>query len=92
MNTFISWEMFADFSFFMSMIYMITEYLKDMKFIKLLPTKYLSSIIAFVLLMTVSLHNGTFLFWNMPLYILNALMMSLTANGLSNFNKTMVRK
>lgn len=92
MNTFIGWEMFADFSFFVSMIFMITEYLKDIKFIKQIPTKYLSSFISFLLLITVSIQNGTFSLWDIPLFILNGIMISLTANGLSNFNKTMVGK
>jgi hypothetical protein len=74
------------------MIFMITEYLKDLKFINIIPTKYLSSLIALILLITVSFQSGNFTLWNIPLFLLNAIMISLTANGLSNFNKTMVRK
>jgi len=87
MNDFIAWEMFKDYTFFTMMVFLLVEYFKEVKYIKLIPTKYFSSFIAMTLLFTVSLYSGDFTFWSIPLYFFNGVLISLASNGLANFNK-----
>ena len=85
MNDFITWAILGTYATFVTMVYMVVEFTKELPFIKMVKTKYYSAIVAFVLMLAVVIHDGSFLFGDIPLYMLTAISVSLGANGLSNF-------
>lgn len=85
MNDFITWVILGTYATFVTMVYMVVEFTKELRFIKAIKTKYYSAIIAFVLMLAVVIHDGSFLLGDIPLYVLTAISVSLGANGLSNF-------
>ena len=87
MNDFITWAVLGTYATFVTMVYMVVEFTKELPPIKAIPTKYYSAIVAFFLMLAVVLHEGTFTFWDIVLYALTAISVSLGANGLSNFTK-----
>lgn len=86
MNEFLTWEVLLTFTGLVTTTYMVTEFTKEIPFIKKLPTKYWSYIIALILLFSVNLVTGSFRYEDIVLYLLNAIPVSLSANGLNNFN------
>ena len=92
MEEFLTWEMLLTFSGLTSTVYMVTEFTKEVKLISKIKTKYWSYIIALFLLFAVNLVTGAFKKENTILYVLNAIPVSLSANGLSNFNNKQLDK
>lgn len=86
MEEFLTWEILLTFSGLVSTVYMVTEFTKGLWIIDKIPTKYWSYIIALILLVSVNLVTGGFKTEDVLLYILNAIPVSLSANGLSDFN------
>lgn len=86
MNEFLTWEVLLTFTGLVTTTYMVTEFTKEIPLIKKMPTKYWSYIIALVLLFAVNLVTGSFKYEDIVLYLLNAIPVSLSANGLNNFN------
>ena len=82
---FVTWGMLASYATLVSIVYLVVEFTKEIKWLKSFKTKYYSSIIAFVLILLFNLHGGTFEIWDIVLYLLSAVMISLTGNGLSDF-------
>ena len=66
---------------------MTVEFTKEIKLLKKVPTKYWSYFVALFLLITTNLVTGTFEFRDIVLYLLNAIVVSLSSNGLKDFNK-----
>lgn len=60
---------------------LIIEFLKDIQPIKKIPTRFLVMIIAFILVITVSLVTEKFALSNIPLYIVNSLLVTSSAIG-----------
>lgn len=87
MEQFITWNILATYTTFVSVVYMVVEFIKEIKYIKKIKTKYLSFIVAFILMVITNLVLGTFNFFDIVLYILSSISISLGANGLSDFNK-----
>lgn len=86
MNDFLTWEQLAIFTVFTGVVFAIVEFIKEIKHIKNVPTKYLSALITFMLMLLIAFRTGTFLFWDIPLYLINGIFISLSANGLATFN------
>lgn len=89
MNEFFTWEVLLTFTGLTTVTYMVTEFTKGIPFIKKIPTKYWSYLIALVLLFAVNLVTGNFKYEDIILYLLNAIPVSLSANGLNDFNVNM---
>ena len=87
MNEYITWEILATYATFVTIVFMVVEFTKELPVIYLMPTKYYSAIIAFVLILLVQFHADTFAYFDIVLYILTAMSVSLGSNGLANFNK-----
>lgn len=87
MESFLTWDVLTTYTSFVSIVFMVVEFIKELKFIKKVPTKYLSFFIAFVLLLITNLVMSTFKFEDIIIYLLTAISISLGSNGLSNFNK-----
>ncbi len=86
MTDFLTWDGLKTYATFISIVYMVVEFTKEMRVIKKIPTKYWSFFIAFFLLLLVNIAMNTFCFVDIFLYILTSLSISLGSNGLSDFN------
>lgn len=87
MNEFVTWEMLINYSTLVTIVFMVVEFTKNLKIFDILPTKYYSAIISIILIVLTHLQAGTFKLWDIVLYILSGIVISLSANGLSDFNK-----
>lgn len=87
MNNFLTWEVLLTFSGLVGAVYMVVEFTKEIPIIKKIPTKYWSWIITLILLIATNLVLGSFSCKNIILYMLNSIVISLSSNGLSDFNK-----
>ena len=87
MEQFLTWEMLGDFETFVFAVFSIVAVSKNFWVIKKIPTRLWSIIVSFVLLLLVNLQAGTFMAWNIALYAVNSILISLTANGLADINK-----
>lgn len=87
MDSFLTWEVLLTFSGLVGAVYMVVEFTKEIPLIKKIPTKYWSWIIALILLVATNLVLKSFEYKDIVLYILNAIVISLSSNGLSDFNK-----
>ena len=87
MDNFITWDVLKTYASFVTIVFMVVEFTKDLKYIKKIQTKYWSFIVAFILLTITNAVLGTFRFVDIILYALSSMSISLGANGLSNFNK-----
>lgn len=87
MDNFLTWEVLLTFSGLVGAVYMVVEFTKEIKFINKIPTKYWSFFIALFLLIITNIVTGTFECKDFILYFLNAIVVSLSSNGLNDFNK-----
>ena len=87
MENFLTWDVLTTYTSFITVVYMLVEFTKELKYINKIPTKYWSFFIAFILLTITNLVMGTFKLVDIILYMLTAVSISLGSNGLSNFNK-----
>lgn len=86
MNEFLTWDTLLTFTGLSTATYIITEFTKEIPFIKKIPTKYWSYIIALILLLSVNIVLKSFKYEDIILYLVNSIPVSLSANGLNNFN------
>lgn len=87
MENFLTWSSLTTYASFVSIVFMIVEFTKELEFIKKIPTKYWSFFISIILLIITNIVTETFEFKDIVLYILTSISISLGSNGLSNFNK-----
>lgn len=87
MEEFLTWDVLSTYASFVTIVFMVVEFTKDLKGIKKMPTKYWSFIISFVLMIIANVTLGTFHFADLILYALSSMAISLGSNGLNNFNK-----
>jgi len=92
MDNFITWEMFNVFATLGAVVFMVVEFIKELGPLAVFKTKYLSWIVAFLLILLSNIVLGTFVFVDVFLYALSAIAVSLSANGLYDFNKTVIDK
>ena len=85
-DTFINWDMLTVFGTLALAVYMFVEFTKELPIIRDLKTKYYSGIIAFLMIILVAFQSGKLSFIDIPLYILSAIAITFSANGLSDFN------
>lgn len=86
MEQFLMWSNLLEFGTVSMIVFTIVNFTKELKFLKLIPTKYLSWMIAFVLILLVNIHQSTFAIWDILLYMISAIFISLSSNGIANFN------
>lgn len=87
MDNFITWDVLTTYASFVTIVFMVVEFTKEIKFIKKIRTQYWSFFVSFILLTIVNCVNGSFKWIDLILYGLSSMAISLGANGLSNFNK-----
>jgi hypothetical protein len=83
-NQFVSWDMLANYGMFVGIVFMVVQVIKELCFFKDIPTRAVSIGVAFVLLVLVNVQAGTFAWFNIVLYALSAIVVSLTANGVAD--------
>lgn len=86
MEKFLTWDVLTTYASFVSIVFMVVEFTKELKFIKGIPTKYWSFFISFILLIITNIVMNSFNFIDIFLYLLTSISISLGSNGLSNFN------
>lgn len=86
MDNFLSWDTLTTYASFVTIVFMVVEFTKGLKYIKKIPTKYWSFFIAFILLTITNIVMGTFRAVDIVIYLLTSISISLGSNGLSNFN------
>lgn len=86
MDNFLSWDTLTTYASFVTIVFMVVEFTKGLKYIKKIQTKYWSFFIAFILLTITNIVMGTFRAVDIVIYLLTAISISLGSNGLSNFN------
>lgn len=86
MDNFLSWDTLTTYASFVTIVFMVVEFTKGLRYIKKIPTKYWSFFIAFILLTITNIVMGTFRAVDIVIYLLTAISISLGSNGLSNFN------
>lgn len=86
MDSFLTWEVLLTFSGLVGAVYMVVEFTKEIKYINKVPTKYWSFFVASFLLIITNVVTGTFEYRDIVLYLLNAIVISLSSNGLKDFN------
>ena len=87
MEQFMTWEMLSDYPMFVLAVFSIVAVTKNAWGIKKLPTRLWSIMVSFLLLGVVSLRNNTFEAWDIVMYFINSILISLNANGLADINK-----
>lgn len=87
MDNFLTWDVLLTFSGLVGAVYMVVEFTKEIKLIKKIPTKYWSWFVALFLLVITNVVLGSFNYKDIVLYLLNAIVISLSSNGLNDFNK-----
>lgn len=87
MEQFITWDILTTYATFVTIVFMVVEFTKELKWISKINTKYWSFIVAFVLLTITNVVMKNFKWVDIVLYALSSISISLGANGLSNFNK-----
>ena len=92
MEQFLTWEMFGDYATFTCVVFSIVAVTKNFWLIKKMPTRLWSIIVSFILLLLINLQAETFVAWDIVLYAVNSILISLTANGLADINKAGVAK
>lgn len=83
-NNFITWDMLANYSMFVGVVFMIVQVIKELPRIKNIPTRLISIGVSFILQILVNIQNGNFKLFNIILYLISAIIISLTANGLAD--------
>lgn len=87
MENFMTWETLLTYTTFVSTIFMVVEFTKELPLIKKIPTRYWSFLISLGLLIIVNIVMSNFKWEDIVLYALSSMAISLGSNGLSNFNK-----
>lgn len=81
MDSFLTWQYVATFAGIVFATNLFVNFTKELPYVKLMPTKYYTSIIAFVLIIMSNLSLGTFDIKNIPLMVLNSILITFTATG-----------
>jgi hypothetical protein len=84
---FITWSMLQTFASLSFIVFLTVEFLKEIKLFKKIKTKFLACGIAFALMVITNLVGGTFVIYDTLLYALTAILIGMSSNGISDFNK-----
>jgi len=85
-EAFVTWQMLATFGTLITITFAIVEVIKELPFLKDMKTKHLAIITAFILIALTNFVIGTFVIIDLVLYAISAIFVSMSANGLSDYN------
>ena len=92
MTDFVTWGMLGDFVQLTAITFAVTQFFKNLPLIKKLPTQYFSWIVAFLLILVTNIQSGTFIWLDIILYVLSAMFISTSANGIYDAGNAGVKK
>lgn len=78
--------MLTDFPTFVGIVLTLTAFTKGLPLIDKIPTRFWSFVISFGVLLAFNLRANTFTTWDILMYAINAVMISSSANGISDIN------
>lgn len=81
MNELMSWDNLITYAGLVPAVAIITQFIKELGFIKKIPARIVSYVIAFVVMVVASLCTNTFTWQSFALTFINAVFISLAANG-----------
>lgn len=87
---FITWDTLQVYGSFVSVVYIMVKFTKELRLLKPIPTKYYTWCVSFAMIVLVNIQNGSFKFSNwydIVLYGLSAILISMSGNGIADFNK-----
>lgn len=88
MDGFITWEQLSTYTSFVTIVYMIVKFTKDLKFINKIPTQYWSFFVAFILYTITTVATNQFKWADIILYLVSSMSISVGSNGLNDLNST----
>jgi hypothetical protein len=83
-EAFVTWDMLKDYLTFVAMSFTVVQIIKELGVLKLIPTKALSIVVSFTLLILVNIEATTFRVFDLVIYLLSACVISVTANGIAD--------
>lgn len=86
MTDFLTWSYITTFIGIVFCTQMLVEFFKELPFIKSIPTKYFTAIVAFVLILFGKIFVGDFSLIDIPLILLNSVLVTFTTTGGKDFN------
>jgi len=86
MDKFFTYEMLLTYATCVTAVFGVTQFIKDIKGIERIPTKYLSFLVAVIIVVLTNIATNQFKVANILLYILSSIFISMNANGIYDFD------
>lgn len=80
-NNFVTWDYISSYVGTIVVTMLIVQFLKELPYIKVIPTKYFTFLVAFLTIVICGLQAGTLSLSNLFLMFINAILVTLTATG-----------
>lgn len=90
-NDFVNWTFIESFMGAVIITMLIVQFTKELKFIKNIPTKYYTFIVAFVNLTICQIISGKFALANLYLLFVNAIIVTFTSTGGYDFTMKSIK-
>lgn len=81
MNEYFTWELLASYTGAILAVALITQFVKNLGFIKKIPTRVTSYVVALIIMILALIFTGNFTWGGAVLTIINAVVVSLASNG-----------
>ncbi|MBL4932178.1 MULTISPECIES: hypothetical protein [Clostridium] len=80
-NDFITFDFLSSYVGTVIVTMLIVQFLKDIPFIKKIPTRYFTFLVAFITILISGIYHGTISFSNLYIMLINAILVTFTATG-----------
>lgn len=81
MNDFLTWDVLTTYSGVILAVTIITQFIKDLKFLKNIPTRITAYFVAVIVMIAAIFFTNTFTWQSFALTFINAIFVALAANG-----------
>lgn len=86
MDKFFTYEMLMTYATCVTAVFGVTQFIKEIPGIKKIPTKYVSFLVAIIIVTLSNVATGQFKVSNILLYILSSVFISMNSNGIYDFD------
>ena len=86
MDEFFTYEMLMTYATCVTAVFGVTQFIKEIPGIKKIPTKYVSFLVAIIIVILSNIATGQFKVSNILLYILSSVFISMNSNGIYDFD------
>lgn len=86
MDKFFTYEMLLSYATCVTAVFGVTQFIKEIPGIKKIPTKYVSFLIAVIIVTLSNVATSQFKVSNILLYILSSVFISMNSNGIYDFD------